>query len=154
MKIYSNKYSKGQYIGGKLFDMPDEYWEDYEAQETRAEGQNDYIYDYSDNYIIYWNNGEEVSFTSDLDISWDITDKMAIKDGIDVIAYDDHIDVIGYYNGREDVAHLYPISDDMADELIETIDNSDFDDTTTIGLIIAQYAWGGASDIDIIKSWR
>lgn len=154
MKIYSNKYSKGQYIGGKLFDMPDEYWEDYEAQETRAEEQNDYIYDYSDNYIIYWNNGEEISFTSDLDISWDITNKMAIKDGIDVVAYDDHIDVIGYYNGREDVAHLYPVSDDMANELIEAIDNSDFDETTTIDSIISQYAWGGASDIEIIKSWR
>lgn len=134
--------------------MPDEYWEDYEAQETRAEEQNDYIYDYSDNYIIYWNNGEEISFTSDLDISWDITNKMAIKDGIDVVAYDDHIDVIGYYNGREDVAHLYPVSDDMANELIEAIDNSDFDETTTIDSIISQYAWGGASDIEIIKSWR
>lgn len=154
MKIYSNKYSKGQYIGGKLFDMPDEYWEDYEAQEARAEEQNDYIYDYSDNYIIYWNNGDAISFTSDLDISWDITDKMAIKDGIDVIAYDDHIDVIGYYNGREDVAHLYPISDDKANELIEAIDNSDFDEATTIDSVISQYAWGGASDIDIIKSWR
>ena len=154
MKIYSNKYSKGQYIGGKLFDMPDEYWEDYEAQEARAEEQNDYIYDYSDNYIIYWNNGEEISFTSDLDISWDITDKMAIKDGIDVVAYDDHIDVIGYYNGREDVAHLYPVSDDKANELIEAIDNSDFDKATTIDSVISQYAWGGASDIDIIKSWR
>lgn len=159
MKLYRRKImmssdsSQSQYIGGKLYDLPEDYWEDEKAQESRAEEQNKYIYDFADNYIIYWNNGETISLTVDLDISWDIIEKMAIKDGVDVIAYPDHIDVVGYYGGRQDVAHLYPISDAKAQELVDIIDNSEYDETTTLQIEISQYAWNGASEIDIIKSW-
>ena len=149
----SSNSPKGQYIGGKLYDLPEDYWENDQAQEARAEEMNKYIYDFADNYIIYWGNGDEISFTTDLDLSWDVIERMAIKDGVDVVAYPDHIDVIGYYSGREDVAHLYPVSDAKAQELVDIIDNSELDETTTLQAEIAQYAWNGASEIDIIKSW-
>lgn len=157
MKITRRKITaatdKGTYIGGKLFDLPDSFWEDDDAQISRTEEQDKYIHDFAKNYIIYWGNGK-IDFTADLDVFYDIADRMAIKEGVNVVAYDDHIDVIGYYGYHQDVAHLYPISDSMADELIDAIDNSDFDETTTIENLISQYAWSGASAEDIIKSWR
>lgn len=158
MKITRRKITastdKGTYIGGRLFDMPDSFWEDEDAQIARTEEQDKYIHDFAKNYIIYWNKGESIMFTNDLDTFYDIADRMAIKEGVDVVAYNDHIDMIGYYGRREDIAHLYPISDNKANELIDAIDNSDFDETTAIDGLISQYAWNGASDIDIIKSWR
>lgn len=158
MKITRRKITasidNGTYIGGKLFDMPESFWEDEEAQIERTEEQDKYINNFAKNYVIYWNNGDTIEFTTDLDVFYDITDRMAIKEGVDVVAYTDHIDVIGYYGRREDIAHLYPISDGKATELIDAIDNSDFDETTTLDGLISQYAWNGASDIEIIKSWR
>ena len=158
MKIMRRKITaatnSGTYIGGRLFDLPESYYEDYDAQEARAEEQNKYIYNFAKNYIIYWNNGKRIEFTTDLDISWDIIEAMAIKEGIDVVAYPDHIDVLGYYGRHVDTASLYPVSDAMVDELIDAIDNSDFDETTTIDGLISQYAWNGASAEDVIKSWR
>lgn len=148
--------SNGRYIGGKLFDLPESYWDDEDdtARIERTEEQDSYIHNFSDNYIVYWDNGDSISVNTDLNISWDIIERMAIKEGIDVIAYPDHIDVIGYYGRNQDVAHLYPISDDKAAELVDLVDNSDFDETTTLESYISEYAWNGASDIDIIKSWR
>ena len=89
-----------------------------------------------------------------MNVSWDIVDRMAIKEGIDVIAYPDYIDVIGYYGRNQEVAHLYPISDDKAAELVDLVDNSDFDETTTLESYITEYAWNGASVEGVIKSWR
>lgn len=49
MKLYRRKImmssdsSQSQYIGGKLYDLPEDYWEDEKAQESRAEEQNKYI---------------------------------------------------------------------------------------------------------------
>lgn len=48
---------------------------------------------------------------------------------------------------------IYPISDAKAQELVDIIDNSEYDETTTLQIEISQYAWNGASEIDIIKSW-
>lgn len=148
--------SNGKYIGGKLFDLPESYWDDEDdtARIERAEEIDSYINNFSDNYIIYWNNGDSISVNTDLNVSWDIIERMAIKEGIDVIAYPDHIDVIGYYGRNQDVAHLYPISDDKAAELVDLVDNSDFDETTTLESYISEYAWNGASAEDVIKSWR
>lgn len=147
--------TNGKYIGGKLFDLPEEFWDDEDdtARIERTEEQDDYIHNFSDNYIIYWDNGD-ISVNTDLNVSWDIVERMAVKEGVDVIAYPDHIDIVGYYGRHQDVAHLYPISEAKADELVELVDNSDYDETTTLESYISQYAYNGASIEDVIRTWR
>ena len=158
MKRYiKSSTNNGSYIGGKLSDIV------YDSEETysdtlvaRSETQSDYIATFADNYIIY--RPDEPTWTFDLNlysvmVFWVLTESMTIKEGVDVVAYSDHIDVIAYYGSDEEVAHLYPISDEKARELAVILDGSDFDESTTIEMEIAQYAHGGAPVEQILKSW-
>lgn len=152
--------SSGTYIGGKLseldynsFESEDAY---YDAFWARTETQSDYISTFADYYIIY--RPDESNWTFDLSFGpttlyATLTESMSIKEGVDVIAFNDHIDVIAYYGSDEEVAHLYPISEDKANELSDILDNSDFDYSTTIEMEIAQYTHGGASIEHVLKSW-
>ena len=160
MKKYIKSNSDSpNYIGGKLYDLPDSYWDDeYEELHTeRNEQQDKYIRDFAKYYIIYRPKSDHHKFelcVADSYPLYDITDAMAIKDGIDIIAYPDHIEIVGYYNSKRDIVCLYPVSDTMFDDLAGKVDNSDFDESTTLENELAQYAWGGASVEDILKSWR
>lgn len=159
MKKYIKANSEDKkYIGGKLYDLPDSYWEDDEQMEARAEEQDAYVYDFNPDghYIIYRPDSARFKFTlyGDSNILYEVTDSMRIKDGVDVVAYNDHIDVIGYYSGAEDIVKLYPIREDIADKLGQLIDNADFSESTVIENEIAQVAWGGTSVEDVLCSWR
>lgn len=162
MKRYiKSSTSNGSYIGGKLSDVDNyDLYDDEDAYNAafiaRSETQSDYIALFADNYIIYRPDDPNWNFDLSLDsvmVFWDLTESMAIKEGVDVVAYSDHIDVIAYYGSDEEVAHLYPVSDDKVRELAELIDNSDFDYSTTIEMEIAQYTHGGAPVEHILKSW-
>lgn len=162
MKRYvKSSTSNGSYIGGKLSDVDDYglYEDDdtyYATLTARSETQSDYIATFANNYIIYRPDDPNWTFDLSLDsvmVFWDLTESMAIKEGVDVVAYDDHIDVIAYYGSDEEVAHLYPVSDGKVRELTKLIDNSDFDYSTTIEMEIAQYTYGGAPVEYILKSW-
>lgn len=157
MKKYINATtSNGKYIGGKLYDLPDDYWEDEDAHIDRFELQNNCIEDFADYYIIYRPELESYSFSLlgvDDYLYADLTESMAIKEGVDVVSYPDHIEVIAYYGTHEEIAYLYPVSAAKAKELIALIDNSDFSESMTIENEIAQYAWNGARVEDILKSW-
>jgi len=153
--IKSSESSSGRYIGGKLYDLPEEYWDNEDAQIDRYELMDKYVVDFANNYIVYQPDSySQFSLWRDSNgLLAEVTDRMAIKDGIDLKSYPDHIEIVAYYNSRVDIAYLYPISNEKADELADIIDNSDFDESDTIESEIAQYAWGGASVEYILKSW-
>ena len=110
MKITRRKITasidNGTYIGGKLFDMPESFWEDEEARIERTEEQDKYINNFAKNYVIYWNNGDTIEFTTDLDVFYDITDRMAIKEGVDVVAYKDHVSELVNISEEERTAFI------------------------------------------------
>lgn len=146
-----------EYIGGKLYDLPDNYWEDDNLIEERYLTQENAVQTFSKYYIIYRPDSDEYRFSLSYDdpsLLADITDAMRIKDGIDLIKYPDYLEIIGYYSGSEDIVQLYPISDQIYEDLWDKVDNSDFDESTTIDNELAQYAWGGASVEQILKSLK
>lgn len=158
MKKYIKANSEnGKYIGGKLYDLPDNYWEDDDLHVTRSEEQAEYVNKFANYYIIYRPNYSDDAFglwESEPTLLYDLAESMAIKDGIDVIAYPDHIEVVAYYGSFRETAYLYPISEERADELTSLIDNSDFSESTVIENEIAQQTWNGASVQDILKVWK
>ena len=163
MKINLNESISniGEYIGGKLSDISEqadfetEEGEDayFELIEERAETINDYILDFSSYYIRYSPDNSYSKFelcTNDYAVEvWEI---LAIKEGVDLIAYPNYLKAVGYYGRREDVVYLYPISEEKADELSEIIDNADFGESDVIETEIAQYTYNGASVEDVLKS--
>ena len=164
MKINLNESmsNTGEYIGGKLFDFveqygyPDDTDESEEAWIKRAETMDNYIVDFSSNYIVYkpdsYNKFE--LWSSDIDYyTHEMWEGLAIKEGVDLIAFPLYLEAIGYYGRGEDVVYLYPISNEKADELSEIIDNADFDESDVIENEIAQYTYNGASIEDVLISW-
>lgn len=155
--IKSSNATSGKYIGGRLYDLPDSYWddEDDDLRAERYEEQAKYIQDFASWYIVHWLRTDQFAlYQSDANLLSDLTEMMAIKDGIDVIAYPEYIKIAGYYNMHTDAVCLYPISQAKASELIDLIDNTDFDETAVIDGEIAQSAWDGSSVEDVLKSWR
>lgn len=157
------KYIKSSidYIGGKLYDVVDKYgyFDDSDEAEDvhtkRAEAMDQYILDFADWYIFTnpkYDNFELIQI-DDYAIR-DLWEGLAIKDGVDLIAYPDHLEAVGYYNGYKDIVCLYPVSDTKAGELTELIENGDFDESTIIENEIAQETWNGASAEDVLKSWK
>ena len=162
MKINLNESmsNTGEYIGGKLFDFVEQYGYPDDTNEElwvdRAETMDNYIVDFSSNYIVYtpdsYNKFE--LWSSDIyGYVLDMWEGLAIKEGVDLIAYPNYLKAIGYYGRSEDVVYLYPISEEKADELSEIIDNADFDESDVIENEIAQYTYNGASVEDVLKSW-
>lgn len=146
-----------EYIGGKLYDLPNNYWEDYNQIEDRYLTQENAVQQFSKYYIIYQPDSKDYKFSLSYEspsLLAEITNTMRIKDGIDLIKYPDHLEIIGYYSGDEDVVKLYPISAQIYEDLLDKVDNSDFDESTTIENELAQYTWGGASVEQILKSLR
>lgn len=150
-----------KYIGDKLYDIVDKYgyFDDSgeaEAVHTkRAEDMDQYILDFADWYIFTnpkYDNFELVQI-DDYAIR-DLWEGLAIKDGVDLIAYPDYLEAIGYYSGDKDIVCLYPVSATKAGELVELINNGDFDESTIIENEIAQETWNGASVEDVLKSWK
>lgn len=161
--IFMKKYIKSSsgdknYIGGRLYDLPDSYWDDEDAHADRFETQNAYInnFDHGGYNILYRPDSTYHRFElfGGPDILADISDGMRIKDGIDVIAYKDHIDLVGYYSGSRDVVKIYPIDVNKAIELQELFETADFDESTIIENEIAQYTYGGATIEDVLNSWK
>lgn len=156
------KYIKSStdYIGGKLYDVVDKYGYFDDSDEAgdvhtkRAEAMDQCILDFADWYIFTNPKYDrfELVRIDDYAIS-DLWESMAIKDGVDLIAYPDHLEAVGYYNGHEDIVCLYPVSEAKAEELTELIENGDFDESTIIENEIAQYAWNGAGPEMILLSW-
>ena len=155
--IRASAGSSGKYIGGKLYELPDSFWDDDESSVTRNETLNAYVNNYKQGgyFIIYRPDSEKYKFEllGGPDILYDITEGMRIKDGIDLVDYKDHLDVIGYYSGSEDIIKLYPVNVNKAIELSKIIENADFNESTVIDSEIAQYAWGGASAEDVLRTW-
>lgn len=168
MKLWleeSSDSNTGEYIGGKLSDIQKqadfetEEGEDayYKLIEERTKPIDNYIVDFSSYYICY--RPDDYYYKFELwsgDIYGHVLDMwegMAIKEGVDLIAYPNYLKAVGYYGTREDVVYLYPISEEKADELSEIIDNADFDESEVIETEIAQYTWNGASVEDVLKSW-
>ena len=151
----------GNYIGGKLYDIVDKYGyfddsDEAEAVHTkRAEDMDQYILNFADWYI--FTNPKYDNFAlvhiDDYAIR-DLWDCLAIKDGVDLIAYPDHLEAVGYYSGNEDIVKLYPINANKASELSKIINDADFSESIVIDNEIAQEAWNGASAEDVLKSWR
>ena len=158
MKRYiKSSTDDSKYIGGRLYDLPDTYWDDEDAHVDRFETQNNYINNFKQGgyYIIYRPDSTYHKFTlfGGPNILADISDGMRIKDGLDVIAYKDHIELVGYYSGSKDIVKLYPVDINKAIDLGELIDNADFSESTVIENEIAQQTWNGASVEDVLKSW-
>lgn len=158
--IRASASASGEYIGGKLYDVVDKYGyfddsDEAEAVHTkRAEDMDQYILNFADWYIFTnpkYDNFELIQI-DDYAIS-NLWEGLAIKDGADLIAYPDHLEAVGYYNGNEDIVKLYPINVNKAIELSKIIEDADFQESTVIENEIAQYAWGGASAEDILRSW-
>lgn len=154
--------NESEYIGGKLYDFIDQYGYPDESEESeelwlnRVETMDNYIKDKSDCYICYRPDyGVYQLWDGDIysDI-YDMWDSMAIKDGADLIAYPNYLKAVGYYNMREDVVYLYPITKEKATELRDIIDDADFDESDVIENEIAQYTWNGASAQDVLLSWN
>jgi hypothetical protein len=146
-----------EYIDGKLYDLPDNYWEDYNQIEYRYLTQENAVQQFSKYYIIYQPDSKDYKFSLSYEspsLLAEITNTMRIKDGIDLIKYPDHLEIIGYYSGDEDIVKLYPISAQIYEDLLDKVDNSDFDESTTIENELAQYTWGGASVEQILQSFR
>lgn len=158
--IRASAGSSGKYIGGKLYDVVDKYGyfddsDEAEAVHTkRAEDMEQYILDFADWYIFTnpkYDNFELIQI-DDYAIR-DLWESLAIKEGVDLIAYPDHLDVVGYYGMNEDIVKLYPIDDNKAIELSKIIEDAGFSESTVIENEIAQETWGGASAEDVLKSW-
>lgn len=158
--IESNE--SGKYIGGKLYDLTKQA--DFvtvdgveaftELIDERSVVQDNYIATFSKYYICCRPDEGYQLWTGDIysDIH-DMWDSMAIKDGADLIAYPNYLKAVGYYNMRDDVVYLYPITKEKATELRDIIDDADFDESDVIENEIAQYAWNGASAQDVLLSW-
>lgn len=155
--IRASAGASGKYIGGKLYELPDSFWDDDESSANRNEILNAYVNNYKQGgfFIIYRPDSEDFKFTllGGLDILYDITEGMRIKDGIDLVDYKDHLDIIGYYSGDEDIVKLYPIGIDKVVELNKIIEDADFSESTVIENEIAQETWDGASAEDVLRSW-
>jgi hypothetical protein len=154
--IKSSESSSGKYIGGKLRDLPEDYWDDEDAHVERFETQDNFIRNYTDNFIVYRPNSEYYKFELMQNypgLLSDLCETMAIKDGVDVCDMGNYIKLISYYNRHQDIICLYPISTEKADELSNIIDNADFEESEVIDNEIAQYAWDGGSITDILESW-
>ena len=140
------------YIGGELNQLPESYWEDENnEQEQRYLEQQSFINKRRPNYIVYYPESNFFMF-SDGDLS-EIAERMAIKEGIDVIEYSDNIHVVAYYGASRETAYMFPLSDEKISEIKEILSKSDFDESTTIEMEIAQHAYTGASVKDILCSW-
>lgn len=157
--IKANDDSK-EYIGGRLADMDyDAYRTDdayYDALDFRFDTQSRYISEFASDYIVYFPDrsvGQFDCYLSVPNLLFDVTEGMAVKDGIDVIAQTDHIEVVAYDGNGEEIVKLYPISGDIAYEIESAMEHSDFDVSTVIEGKIAQHAWSGASIEDVLKSW-
>lgn len=163
IRVLRESSEQGEYIGGKFSDIVEqadfntEEGEDayYELIEERTETIDDYIQNFASNYIVYRPDSAHRKFelwSGDmyLDIR-DMWESMAIKEGVDLIAYPKYLKAIGYYGTYEDEVYLYPISNERAAELEDIIDNADFGDP--IENEIAQYAYNGASIEDVLLSW-
>jgi hypothetical protein len=159
MKRYiTSSTNDSKYIGGRLYDLPDSYWddEDGEFRTNRYEEQEQYIHNFADFYIIYRPDNDYAKFAfvgNDITILYYLTESMAIKDGIDVYATSDCIEVIAYYGSYKEVAYLYPISTEKAGELADILENAYFNESTILETEIAQYCWNGASVADVLRSW-
>lgn len=165
-KYIKANQGNGKYIGMELYKFydklesyeNDENYDEIEQEmlEDRAEEQDNYIIDFSEYYIVYKNNHNEDVFSlfesDDYDKLQYIIETMAIKDGIDVVAYTDHIEIIAYYSGNIEKAYLYPISHKTFSKFEKIVYNSDFDESSVLSGIISQYAWGGASILQILSS--
>ena len=155
--IRASAGASGKYIGVKLYELPDSFWDDDESSANRNEILNAYVNNYKQGgfFIIYRPDSEDFKFTllGGLDILYDITEGMRIKDGIDLVDYKDHLDIIGYYSGDEDIVKLYPIGIDKVVELNKIIEDADFSESTVIENEIAQETWDGASAEDVLRSW-
>lgn len=159
MYIKSDGVSKN-YIGGRLFDIVDAYGYYDESEESeevhtlRAEEMDNYILDFADYYIC--TNPKHTFFNiwkTDYTFIKELWESLAVKEGVDLIAYPDHLEAIGYYGNSQDIICLYPISETQVKELSQIIDNSDFEETDVIENEIAQYTWDGASVEDVLRSW-
>lgn len=163
IRVLRESFEQGEYIGGELSDIYEqadfntEEGEDayYELIEERTETIDDYIQNFASNYIVYKPDSVHHKFelwSGDmyLDIR-DMWESMAIKEGVDLIAYPKYLKAVGYYGTYEDEVYLYPISNERAAELEDILDNADFGDP--IENEIAQYAYNGASIEDVLLSW-
>ena len=155
--IRASAGASGKYIGGKLYELPDSFWDDDESSANRNEILNAYVNNYKQGgfFIIYRPDSEDFKFTllGGLDILYDITEGMRIKDAIDLVDYKDHLDIIGPYTGHDDIVKLYPIGIDKVVELNKIIEDADFSESTVIENEIAQETWDGASAEDVLRSW-
>lgn len=91
--------NNSNYVGGKLYDLPDDFWFDEESMVDRSEEQAEYVKDFADYYVIYRPRYSDDAFElwgSSSTLLYDLTEVMSIKDGIDVIAFPDHIEVVAY----------------------------------------------------------
>ena len=148
--------NNSNYVGGKLYDLPDDFWFDEESMVDRSEEQAEYVKDFADYYVIYRPRYSDDAFElwgSSSTLLYDLTEVMSIKDGIDVIAFPDHIEVVAYDGSFDETVYLYPISNERASDLVAIIDDADFGESTVLEKEIAQSAWSGASIEDILKSW-
>ena len=156
--IKSSNTTPSKYIGGKLYDLPDSYWDDIDddLRAERYEAQDKFVENFADNYIAYRPSSSDnkyLFYRNYPGLLYDISDGMAIKDGMDVVDQGNFIVLIGYYNNHQDIVCLYPVNSKKADELAEIIDNSDFDESDTIDAEISQYAWQGQGIQDVLQSW-
>ena len=110
---------------------------------------------FSKDYIKYapQDSYETFSLIRGIDPSWDLWERMAIKDGVNLIDHGSYLEAIAYYGSSIEHIYLYPISQEKADELGDIIDNADFEESEVIENEIAQYTWNGASIEDVLLSW-
>ena len=165
MKKYIKSFNDKScnYIGGKLTDIVSKYgyYDDSEESEQiwndRYTAQNKCISDFTTGYYIVYrpdSNSHLFELTNNYPgLLADISDGMAIKEGIDVCNQGSDIMIIGYYGSYRDTVYLYPINTNKATELGELIDNADFSESVVIDNEIAQESWAGASIEDVLKSW-
>ena len=162
--IKSSKSDSGKYIGGKLEDIVDKYGYPGDSDETeqiwenRYEAQDRCVNKLTTGYLIIYRPGSD-SYKFQLSDNYEgllneISQTMAIKEGIDVVDLGNAVKLIGYYGLHEDTIYLYPININKSIELGNLIDTGDFDESTIIENEIAQETWNGASVEDVLKSWK
>lgn len=128
------------YIGGDLYEINFDNLNLNDILEQRAEEIYEFLEHCSDYYVCYRPDNEygQYSILSNRDID-DLFDSMAIKDGVNVIYIDKHIEVIAYYNGRSEIAYLYPILPNKARMVQDYLDEHEFDDLAQIDKFIKEF---------------
>ena len=132
-----------QLIGTDIYDIDYDNLDSEEIEEimnTNYEALYRELYRLSNSFVYQFSDNGEVGLCSIRDIDG-LTERLAIKDGVNCYKNTFGIVIVAYYGRTTDKLYLVPVSSELATYLAKIVDESDFDESTTLDGILSEYSY-------------